>query len=141
MGCRWELLWACWGSCGRKSDGCDLSDIFPTQRRRNTHIPTTGLDPPFLLYFPRLVKRTILRLFGWGRPCSPGCDETFSSVFLSRDSIIWWCMTHHYSNQERNRTRMQTRGIDKGGNIRRIGGWGGELEEWKVSVGEMVKSD
>ena len=101
----------------------------------------TGLDPPFLLYFPRLVKRTFQRVLGTGPPCAPGCEESFSNVFLSRDSIIWWCITHHIPVKKKQSERMQTRGIDVGGNMRRIGGWGTELAEWKQSVADLVKND
>ena len=49
-----------------------------------------GLDPPLILYFPRLVYRTIQRLLRLAPPCSPGCEETASQVFFSRESMIWW---------------------------------------------------
>ena len=49
-----------------------------------------GLDPPLVLYFPRLVLRTFLRLFRLAPPCSSGCEERASEVFFSRASIIWW---------------------------------------------------
>ena len=49
-----------------------------------------GLDPPLVLYFPRLVLRTFLRLFRLAPPCSTGCEERASEVFFSRASIIWW---------------------------------------------------
>ncbi|KAK0451423.1 AAA domain-containing protein [Desarmillaria tabescens] len=70
------------------------------------------LDPPFLLYFPRVLVRTFLRLFGLGTPCSPGCRESFREVFFSRNSILCWCWWEHRvhsrtgrSPHERNRAR------------------------------------
>ncbi|RPD78404.1 hypothetical protein L226DRAFT_531749 [Lentinus tigrinus ALCF2SS1-7] len=48
------------------------------------------LDPPLVLYFPRLCWRTLLRLFGAAPQCSAGCEESVREVFLSRDSILWW---------------------------------------------------
>ncbi|KAF9034101.1 hypothetical protein BJ165DRAFT_1356704 [Panaeolus papilionaceus] len=87
------------------------------------------LDPPFMCYFPRLIKRTIARLFGYGIPCAPGCNETWKSVFFSKDSIIWWCFTHHSSARARGMNNMAKIGINVGTDInrrrmRRIGGWG-----------------
>jgi hypothetical protein len=95
---------------------------------------------PFLLYFPRLLKRTISRLLGLSPPCAPGCGETFESVFLSRDSILWWCITRHYLTKKRQAAAIKSKGIDVGGNMRRIGGWGGELKVWKASV-EKIRTD
>ncbi len=54
-----------------------------------------GLDPPLILYFPRLVCRTFLRLFRLAPPCSLGCEETASQVFFSRESMIWWYVVMH----------------------------------------------
>ncbi|KAH6891584.1 hypothetical protein BKA70DRAFT_1537935 [Coprinopsis sp. MPI-PUGE-AT-0042] len=97
------------------------------------------LDPPLLLYFPRLLLRTFLRLFGLQAPCSPGCDESFSEAFFSKDSIILWCLTHHRSEREKNTIRMREVGLNSGSNInhrrmRRIGGWGGEYKRWMEEV-------
>ncbi|KLO18273.1 hypothetical protein SCHPADRAFT_820103 [Schizopora paradoxa] len=96
------------------------------------------LDTPFLLYFPRIFIRTMGRLFGHGPPCAPGCDETVRSVFFDSDSILWWAITHHYPIKRRYTTLMITDGIEVGGNMRRIGGWGRELRKWKEDVWKMV---
>ena len=103
-----------------------------------------GLDPPLLLYFPRLVRRTVLRMLGLCPPCSPGCDESILSVFFSRTSVLWWSLRHHWSNQRRGRARMQVLGEaglhpDGHGKMRRIGGWGGELKQWLKDVEEMAR--
>lgn len=98
------------------------------------------LDPPFLLYFPRLVVRTFLRLFGRVDGCAPGCNESLANVFLPKTSIIWWTITHHRVVRCREGDNLKKWGIHIGGNMRRIGGWGSELNTWKHAVSEMVKS-
>lgn len=106
--------------------------------------PHAGLDPPFMCYFPRLIKRTIARLFGYGIPCAPGCNETWKSVFFSKDSIIWWCFTHHSSARARGMNNMAKIGINVGTDInrrrmRRIGGWGDDLLKWIADVRALAK--
>ena len=49
-----------------------------------------GLDPPLVLYFPRLCWRTLLRLFRVEEQCSAGCEESARKAFFSRESIILW---------------------------------------------------
>ncbi|KAJ7191936.1 hypothetical protein GGX14DRAFT_380568 [Mycena pura] len=100
------------------------------------------LDPPLALYLPRLVLRTV-RLFGLGEPCSPGCNESLSSVFFSRESIVWWCITNHRPCRARQRARMAQIGVGVGSDVaarkmRRIGGWGGELRAWLDDVNRML---
>lgn len=97
-----------------------------------------GLDPPLILYFPRLCIRTFLRLFSLEPPCSPGCPESFREVFFSKKSIIWWCLSQHWVVRKREAENYQTDGLHVGGIRRRLGGWGGELERWKASVREMI---
>ena len=113
----------------------------------NGYLPSfifsAGLDPPLLLYFPRLVIRTLLRLFGLRPPCAPGCEERFGGVFFSKDSIIWWCLSNHWINRKRNQDLMQRIGLGTGREVerrrmRRIGGWGSELEQWLSDVQKMV---
>ncbi len=99
---------------------------------------STGLDPPLVLYFPRVILRTFRRMLKLDPPCSPGCEETIRGVFFSRESILWWCLTNHRFARKRERERLRTQGIHVGGTYRRIGGWGGELEAWKKSVRDMV---
>ncbi|TEB32139.1 hypothetical protein FA13DRAFT_1754569 [Coprinellus micaceus] len=101
------------------------------------------LDPPLALYFPRILLRTILRLLRIEAPCSPGCPERFSEVLFSKDSILWWCLTHHRSNRERNQERMAEIGIGCGTRrrMRRLGGWGEERRVWLESVKELAKGE
>ncbi|KAJ7842234.1 hypothetical protein B0H14DRAFT_1032302 [Mycena olivaceomarginata] len=102
------------------------------------------LDPPLLLYFPRIFVRTVLGLLGLRPPCSPGCPERFVQAFFSRESILWWCLTHHFHVRRREGARMQLMGIGdttqvSGRKMRRIGGWGGEVREWLEEVRIMLQ--
>lgn len=98
-----------------------------------------GLDPPFILYFPRICYRTFTRLLGYGDPCSPGCDESWRDVFtLGERSILWWCWTHHDPCRRRQQADMMNEELR--GKTYRLGGWGRELENWIKDVREMVRS-
>ncbi|KAJ6564531.1 hypothetical protein B0H19DRAFT_1258959 [Mycena capillaripes] len=104
------------------------------------------LDPPLTLYLPRLILRTFLRMLRLQAPCSPGCPEMATEVFFSRDSIVWWCITHHRPVRERERARMAEIGIGVGSDVdgqkmRRIGGWGGELLAWFDGVKRMLQKE
>ncbi|KAF9463645.1 hypothetical protein BDZ94DRAFT_1321601 [Collybia nuda] len=101
------------------------------------------LDPPLLLYFPRIFIRTMSRLFGSTATCSPDCPETFSEVFFSKNSILWWCLSHHWRYRKRGKARLREFGIENGTNeqrriMRRFGGWGGKLKIWLNDVESMV---
>jgi hypothetical protein len=117
----------------------------------------SGLDPPLLLYFPRLVLRTLGRVFGTTSQCAPGCEESVNTVFFSRESIIWWCLSNHWAHRRKTQAafRKELEGLvsgqaqeaiqaPRGGELRRvgkrqrIGGWGGEYREWWAAVEEMV---
>ncbi|KAM5530699.1 hypothetical protein V8D89_015623 [Ganoderma adspersum] len=97
------------------------------------------LDPPLILYFPRLVYRTLQRLFRLTPPCSPGCEETVSQVFFSRESMIWCCLTHHSRVRKHEAELYYTDGVHVGGKRKRVGGWGRELAAWKQEVQEMIR--
>jgi len=97
-----------------------------------------GLDPPLVLYLPRLVKRTFLRLLGLHPPCAPGCEEPIGDV-------IWWCIKNHGISRKRNQDKMQQIGLGIGKEVerqrmRRIGGWGSELDQWLSDVQKMADS-
>ncbi|KAJ7281044.1 hypothetical protein C8J57DRAFT_1300723 [Mycena rebaudengoi] len=101
------------------------------------------LDPPLALYFPRLLIRTFLRMLRLSEPCRPGCTERAMEVFFSKDSVLWWCLTHHRPLRARENRRMAMIGIGVGSDVRnqkmhRLGGWGGELRAWKAEVQRMV---
>ncbi|KAI0368374.1 hypothetical protein BV20DRAFT_948365 [Pilatotrama ljubarskyi] len=99
---------------------------------------TIWLDPPLLLYFPRLCWRTFVRLLRLAPPCSPGCEEMAGEVFFSRNSIVWWCLTNHSTVRKRQAVLYRVDGVHVGGRRRRIGGWGVELAAWKRDVQSMV---
>ncbi|KAJ3755546.1 AAA domain-containing protein [Lentinula raphanica] len=102
------------------------------------------LDPPLLLYFPRVVLRTIRRLFGLEPPCSVGCPENIREVLFSKDSILWWCLSQHRRVFRRNSDRMKIWGLGVGSNpaeeqkMRRLGGWGSQVADWLESVRKLV---
>ncbi|KAF9059050.1 hypothetical protein BDP27DRAFT_1342259 [Rhodocollybia butyracea] len=101
------------------------------------------LDPPFLLYFPRIILRTFLRILGLAPPCSPGCRETPRNVFFSKESIIWYCITQHRPKRQKNVVRMELWGLgvgSQGQKMRRLEGWGAELREWMDSIRAMKRS-
>lgn len=98
-----------------------------------------GLDPPLLLYFPRLFLRSMARIFGLVAICSPGCLETVRECFFSRKSILLWCLTQHWVVRKSNEKLVQDHGIGVGRRsdeqkMRRIGGWGSELRKWLEDV-------
>ncbi|KAJ7922674.1 hypothetical protein B0H13DRAFT_2655552 [Mycena leptocephala] len=104
------------------------------------------LDPPLALYLPRLIWRTFLRLLRLRAPCSPGCIERVSEVFLSKESIVWWCITHHRPVRDRESAKMSLIGVGVGSdvdnqNMRRIGGWGAELRAWFDDVKRMLQRE
>ncbi|KAF7377279.1 hypothetical protein MSAN_00148200 [Mycena sanguinolenta] len=93
------------------------------------------LDPPLALTLPRVIWRTFLRMLRLKAPCSPGCNERLSEVLFSKESIVWWCITHDTLVRERETARMARIGLGIGSDVegqkmRRIGGWGKELRVW-----------
>lgn len=84
-------------------------------------------------------------MFGFRPTCSPGCPERFREVFFSRDSILWWCLTHHRISRQKGQARLIEFGIENGTNeprrmMRRLGGWGSELKRWFKEVEDMVSA-
>ncbi|KAI5995578.1 hypothetical protein EDD15DRAFT_2546718 [Pisolithus albus] len=125
-----EKGWVVDGNYGSK-----LGDIV-TERRTDI----VWLDPPFLLYFPRLVVRTLQRLIRLKDGCAPACGETLANVLLSKEnSILYWAITNHSTLRRRESENLQRQGVHVGGNMRRIGGWGTELSAWKQAVVAMVR--
>jgi hypothetical protein len=110
-----------------------------------------GLDPPLMLYLPRLCLRTFKRLFRLTPPCSDGCDERFSEVFFSRDSIVYYCFTHHGPVRDRERARWEhdvaagetvsaSASGARVGRRRHLGGWGSEYRAFMKEVERLVRS-
>ncbi|KAH7106666.1 hypothetical protein BKA62DRAFT_687804 [Auriculariales sp. MPI-PUGE-AT-0066] len=100
------------------------------------------LDPPRLLYWPRVFLRSILRIIGYHRNTQDvvpvGCDETFQSVFLERDSVLLWAITHHGIVRKRLTPMLAADPVEKGGKWRRLGGWGSEVQVWFERVEELA---
>lgn len=60
------------------------------------------IDLPFLTTTYRVTRRAVKRSFSkeelWP---DTGNRESLKKSFLSRDSIIWWSMTHHHSTRSK----------------------------------------
>lgn len=97
-----------------------------------------GLDPPFYKYFPLVVLRTFQRLFGFGPPCAPGCEESWREVFFSSKSILWWVITHHNVSRSRYSARYESQNITQGGRYQRLASIS-EYNKWLESVQKLVK--
>ncbi|KDQ11127.1 hypothetical protein BOTBODRAFT_35660 [Botryobasidium botryosum FD-172 SS1] len=100
------------------------------------------LDPPLLLYFSRLVRRSFGRVLNPSRypPCQEGCMESIRDILTPSDkSILYFALSHHWAVKRFNRAKMTEFGVDLGGKWRRLGGWGREREEWLAAVTKMVK--
>ncbi|KAF8338452.1 hypothetical protein F5887DRAFT_1137453 [Amanita rubescens] len=116
----------------------DYSKILGTQVSEEA-TDIIWLDPPLLLYFPRLFLRSIARMFGLVAPCSPECLETVRECFFSRKSILLWCLTHHWVVRKSSEKLIKDYGIGVGRRsdeqkMRRMGGWGSELRTWFEDV-------
>ncbi|KAI0764718.1 AAA domain-containing protein [Fomes fomentarius] len=99
------------------------------------------LDPPLALYFPRLCWRTVLRMLKLAPPCSPGCEEAVQQVFLSRESMVWCCLSRHGPVRRREAEKYCSEGVHVGEKRRRVGGWGTQLVDRKRAVRTMVDAD
>ncbi|KAK6524297.1 hypothetical protein TWF694_005950 [Orbilia ellipsospora] len=110
---------------------------------KNERTDCVWLDPPLLLYLPRLIFRTFLRLIRMEPACAPGCDESIFNVLKPNDdSIIWWCITHHgYCREFGAKLLEEDGGVENGGKVRRIGGWGSELRRWIGEVERMAEDE
>ncbi|TFK71048.1 hypothetical protein BDN72DRAFT_870114 [Pluteus cervinus] len=102
----------------------------------DTSTDVIWLDPPFVLYFYRMLARTLRRIAGVAPPCSSGCDDTLGMLF-SKNSIVLWCIAHHHIMRERGEAHLRLMGIHVGGKMRRIGGWGSGLIEWLEAVRQL----
>lgn len=75
----------------------------------------------------------------------PGCDETWSEAFFSKNSILVWCLSQHWILRERETNNLRLTSVENGTEVtnrkmRRLGGWGGEQEAWLKAVEELVKA-
>jgi len=101
------------------------------------------LDPPAVLYWPRIFMRTMKRVLGIPQAdiVPEGCRETFSGVFFAKDSILWWAVTHHSVCRDRFGPLWKANPVEKGGKWKRLGGWGREAKEWFEAVEELASID
>jgi hypothetical protein len=113
-----------------------------------------GLDPPLLLYFPRLLLRTFGRLLRLTPQCAPGCVENPKEVFFSQDSIIWYCLSHHWEIQRKQQELFNSAlkqdgasepvslvngDLTRAGRRLRIGGWGTAYDTWWDALERLVE--
>ncbi|KAG1781756.1 hypothetical protein EV702DRAFT_1073220 [Suillus placidus] len=97
------------------------------------------LDPPLWFYLPRIFWRTLLRLFNIIPTCAEECNETWGEV-LSTKGIIWYCISHHGYCKHRFGEMLARTSIAKGGNMRRLNEWDGDLTMWKAGLEEMLRA-
>jgi len=120
---------------------CILCRVLQCLYLRHSMILSPGLDPPFTLYFPRLLWRTFGRVFRFKEPCSAGCEERLSNIFTwGEKSIIWWCWNHHDVVQKRCLALMQESRENKASKWVRLGGCGRDAEEWFSRVATIGKN-
>ncbi|KAF8608461.1 hypothetical protein BDV93DRAFT_434679 [Ceratobasidium sp. AG-I] len=108
---------------------------------QDTATDVLWLDPPLILNLWRILIRTFSRMFLGGRTCAPGCNETFTSVFAGRDSILLECLTRHASRRKKYVPKWESDCAERGkGKWRRFDGWGSDLVRWlewlKMSAGK-----
>lgn len=97
------------------------------------------LDPPLWLYLPRIFWRTLLRLLHVVPTCAEGCSETWGEV-LSTKGIIWYCISRHGYCKHKFGEMLTHISITKGGNMRRLNEWDGDLMMWKAGLEEMLRA-
>lgn len=97
------------------------------------------LDLPLWVYLPRLCWRTLLRLLNMIPGCAEGCLETWRDA-LSTNGIIWFCITHHGYRRRQFGEKLARTSIAKGGNMRRLNEWDGELTVWKAELEDMLRT-
>ncbi|KAG0702833.1 hypothetical protein DFH29DRAFT_1045413 [Suillus ampliporus] len=97
------------------------------------------LDPPLWLYLPRVFWRTLLRLLNIIPPCAEGCDDTWGEV-LSTKGIVWYCISRHGFCKRKFGEMLARTSVEKGGNMRRLNEWDGDLTTWKAGLEEMLRT-
>ncbi|KAF8518260.1 hypothetical protein BU17DRAFT_48834, partial [Hysterangium stoloniferum] len=99
------------------------------------------MDPPFILYFPRLILRTFSRLLGWTPPCSPGCGENLRTILtMGKQSILWFAWTQHLPQRAFYTSRMHTDEALSKGTWVRLEGWGSKSREWLSKIESFSKA-
>ncbi|KAH7103287.1 hypothetical protein BKA62DRAFT_56478 [Auriculariales sp. MPI-PUGE-AT-0066] len=122
-------------------DGNYLSKLKDVTYKQATDI--VWLDPPALLYLPRVFIRTMRRLFGIPKSVDAtpvGCQDTFTDVFFGgKDSILLWAITRHSVVREQYTPMHAIDAVEKGGKWRRLGGWGSTARAWFEQLDELAK--
>jgi len=96
------------------------------------------LDPPLVLYFFRILKRTFKRIFFNEEICAPGCHETLRGALASRESILLWCLSQHGPVRSTYQKLSLGKKVEEGGVWHRLGGWN-QLDLWVDRVLAFVK--
>ncbi|KAH7103316.1 hypothetical protein BKA62DRAFT_57402 [Auriculariales sp. MPI-PUGE-AT-0066] len=119
-------------------DGNSSSVVFNLAHAEATDV--IWLDPPFLLYYPRLLLRTFTRILRFHPAGSlpDGCYETIRNVFFDSESVLWWGFLGHWKRRGQYEPFLRTESVELGGKWRRIGGWGSELRRWLCAIEYMV---
>lgn len=97
-----------------------MSSFSPLSRgfflHTNDYRQLLGLDISLWVYLPRLILRTLKRIFGYAEPCAPGCEEIVRRLF-SRESIIWCAVSQHWRTRRNSLERLQTLRILRGDSV------------------------
>ncbi|KAJ1309535.1 hypothetical protein OPQ81_006308 [Rhizoctonia solani] len=98
------------------------------------------LDPPLLVNFWRVLRRTFGRLFLGEPPCAPGCDEDIRETLGSKKSILLWCLSYHGVCRREFGPIWERESAEAGkGKWRRFGVWGGDLGRWLGRVTSSIR--
>ncbi|CAE6469701.1 unnamed protein product [Rhizoctonia solani] len=98
------------------------------------------LDPPLVVNFWRVLRRTFSRLFLGEPSCAPGCPEDIRET-LSKKSILLYALSQHSICRAQFRPIWEKASAEAGkGKWRRFGGWGGDLRRWLEWVMSSTKA-
>ncbi|CAE6505818.1 unnamed protein product [Rhizoctonia solani] len=88
------------------------------------------LDPPLMINFWRVLRRTLGRMFLGKSTCAPGCREHILKVLGSR-GILVTCITQHRVCRDDFTGPWERENVEGGkGKWRRFSGWGSDLQHW-----------
>ncbi|KAG1750286.1 hypothetical protein EDB19DRAFT_1679524 [Suillus lakei] len=125
----------------QNSKGWVIDGNGGSQAQRHAQLGSCNrrLDPPLWFYLPRICWRTLLRLLNMIPTCAEGCNETWGEV-LSTKGIIWYCISRHGYYKRKFGEMLARISIEKGGNMRRLNEWDGDLAMWKAGLEEMLRT-
>ncbi|KAH7341111.1 hypothetical protein B0J17DRAFT_346164 [Rhizoctonia solani] len=99
------------------------------------------LDPPLIINFWWVLRRTFCRLFLGEPSCAPGCHEEIRETLGSKDSILLYSLSHHGICRAEFGPIWERESIEAGkGKWRRFGGWGGDLGRWLGQVTSNIRT-